>query len=52
MTTGAVVFMALSWTFILGLTLWCFARLLRGKEHFDPDGIGPGVPPKKGAAER
>ena len=31
MTTGAVIFMMLSWTFVLGLTAWSFSRLLRGK---------------------
>ena len=31
MTMGAVIFMVLSWTFVLGLTTWAFSRLLRGK---------------------
>jgi hypothetical protein len=39
-----------SWTFVLGLTIWSFARILRLQKHFDPDGIGPAVPPVKGAA--
>jgi hypothetical protein len=31
MTTGALVFMGLSWAFVLGLTGWSFTRLLRKK---------------------
>ncbi len=45
MTTEAIIFMAGSWTFVLGLTFWSFARLLRDQKHFDPDGIGPASPP-------
>ncbi|HST57885.1 MAG TPA: hypothetical protein VLK84_04285 [Longimicrobium sp.] len=51
MTTQAIIFMALSWTFVLGLTGWAFARLMSSKEHFDPDGIGPDSPPVPGRAE-
>jgi hypothetical protein len=29
MTTGAMIFMGLSWAFVLGLTGWAFTRLLR-----------------------
>lgn len=29
MTVSAILFMAASWTFVLGLTLWAFARVLR-----------------------
>lgn len=29
MTTEAMIFMALSWTFVLGLTGWAFNRILR-----------------------
>ncbi len=29
MTWGAIVFMALSWAFVLGLTGWAFWRLLQ-----------------------
>jgi hypothetical protein len=29
MTTGAMVFMAVSWIAVLGLTGWAFAKLLR-----------------------
>lgn len=31
MTTSAVVFMAASWTFVLGLTVWAFARVLKAQ---------------------
>jgi len=29
MTMSAMVFMALSWAFVLGLTGWAFSRILR-----------------------
>ena len=29
MTAGAAAFMALSWTFVLGLTIWAFLRIMR-----------------------
>ncbi|MEW5928439.1 MAG: hypothetical protein AB1941_13305 [Gemmatimonadota bacterium] len=51
MSTGAMIFLILSWTFVLGLTTWSFSRILSGKKHFDPDGIGPASPPVPGAAE-
>jgi hypothetical protein len=28
MSDGALAFMTLAWTFVLGLTGWCFYRLL------------------------
>lgn len=46
MTTGALLFMAASWIFVLGLTIWSFAKILRTQKHFDPDGIGPASPPE------
>lgn len=52
MNSGALIFMVVSWTFVLGLTFWSFARILKGQKHFDPDGIGPGAPPVPGKAER
>lgn len=52
MSTGALLFMLASWTFVLGLTVWSFARILRGQKHFDPDGIGPAVPPEPARTER
>jgi hypothetical protein len=48
MTTRALIFLLLSWGFVLGLMYWSFARILRGKKHFDPDGIGPASPPEPG----
>jgi hypothetical protein len=29
MTSSAVIFMLASWGFVLGLTLWSFARILK-----------------------
>jgi len=29
MTSSAMVFMAASWTFVLGLTAWSFRRILK-----------------------
>ena len=52
MSTGAIIFMALSWTFVLGLTAWAYRLVLRGKRHFDPDGIGPAKPPEPARTER
>ncbi len=51
MSTGTILFWALSWSFVLGLTAWAFTTILRGKRHFDPDGIGPEQPPEPGRAE-
>ena len=45
MSTGAIIFMTLSWAFVLGLMAWAFYRLLTLKAHHDPDGIGPASPP-------
>lgn len=28
MTTGAIIFMSLSWAFVLGLTFWSFRKML------------------------
>ncbi|MBW7934221.1 MAG: hypothetical protein H3C62_11595 [Gemmatimonadaceae bacterium] len=51
MSTSAIIFMAGSWAFVLGLTIFAFSRLLRDKQHFDPDGLGPKEPPKKAETE-
>jgi hypothetical protein len=51
MTAGALIFLIASWTFVLGLTFWSFARILGAQKHFDPDGIGPASPPVPGRAE-
>lgn len=45
MSAGALTFMLASWGCVLGLTFWSFARVLRQRKHFDPDGIGPAAPP-------
>lgn len=50
MSTGAMVFMALSWIFVLGLMAWAYSKILTTKQHFDPDGIGPEAPPVPPAA--
>jgi hypothetical protein len=52
MSGGAMIFMAVSWAFVLGLTFWSFAKILRTQRHFDPDGIGPGGPPVGPAASQ
>jgi hypothetical protein len=33
MTTGAIVFMALSWTLVLGVTLWAYLRIARKRRR-------------------
>lgn len=49
---------AFSWTLMLVsmgsvtlLTVWCFYRILTGRQHFDPDGTGPQSPPVPGRLE-
>lgn len=44
-------FMLLSIGAVVGLTAWCYARILRRKEHLDPDGTGPARPPVSGSAD-
>jgi hypothetical protein len=51
MSTGALIFMLGSWTFVLGLTFWSFALILKKQKHHDPDSIGPAAPPVPGARE-
>ena len=36
MTTGALIFMILAWTFVLGLTVWWFYRLMRTDPSTEP----------------
>lgn len=48
----ALTFMLVSMLAVTSLTVWCFARILRGKEHFDPDGTGPAHAPVQGRVER
>ena len=33
MTPGAMLFMALSWTLVLGLTFWSFRRVLGARDR-------------------
>ena len=51
MSTGAIVFMVLSWSFVLGLMFWSFARVLKKRAHHDPDSIGPAGPALPGSEE-
>ena len=50
MSAGAIAFWLGSWTFVLGLTFFCFHRILTLRKHHDPDGLGPAEPPVEGAA--
>jgi hypothetical protein len=47
-SAGALAFMLTSMGLVVALTIWCFARILRTKEHFDPDGTGPARTPVQG----
>ena len=51
MSTGAIIFMAASWTFVLGLTFWSFRKVLQKQAHHDPDSLGPAGPPEPGKYE-
>jgi hypothetical protein len=51
MSTAAIVFWLGSWTFVLGLTAFCFHRILHLRRHHDPDGIGPAKPPLGGSSD-
>lgn len=48
----AWVFMLASMGAVTVLTVWCFARVLTTKAHFDPDGTGPAHSPVSGEAEQ
>lgn len=39
MSTGAVLFLVVSWGFVLGLTAWSFGRILQiqKRKRIDPD---------------
>jgi hypothetical protein len=44
MSTGALIFMLSGWVFVLGLTCWSFARLMKAPpqdEHLPPPGSIP-----------
>lgn len=52
MTPLALTFMILSWSFVLGLTTWCFARVLRSEKRArpePPDGAGAEPPRSAGS---
>ena len=51
MSTAAIVFWLASWAFVLGLTAFCFHRILHLRRHHDPDGIGPAKPPLPGSTD-
>jgi hypothetical protein len=36
MTTGALIFLVLAWTFVLGLTFWSFSRLMKTDPSNEP----------------
>ena len=36
MTAGALIFLLLAWTFVLGLTFWSFYRLMRTEPSTEP----------------
>lgn len=47
----AWAFMLISMGAVTLLAAWCFWRILRGKEHFDPDGTGPAHSPVEGRVD-
>jgi hypothetical protein len=52
MTSFAWIFMLGSMGAVTALTIWCFARVLTTRRHFDPDGTGPAHPPVPGEVDR
>jgi hypothetical protein len=52
LSTFALFFMLLSMGAVIALTSWCFWRILRTRDHFDPDGTGPAQPPVPGKVDR
>ena len=52
MTAFSWLFMLVSMGGVTWLTVWSFARILRSKAHFDPDGTGPATPPVPGRTDR
>ncbi|HEV2130648.1 MAG TPA: hypothetical protein VGR27_06075 [Longimicrobiaceae bacterium] len=51
LSTFALTFMLLSMAAVTALTVWCYAKILSGKTHFDPDGTGPAHSPVPGEAD-
>jgi hypothetical protein len=44
MSAAALIFMIMAWTFVLGLALWSYSRLLKAPpsaEHLPPPGSIP-----------
>jgi hypothetical protein len=44
MTSGALIFMLLVWSFVIGLAAWAYSRLLKAPpsaEHLPPPGSIP-----------
>jgi heme/copper-type cytochrome/quinol oxidase subunit 2 len=52
LTPVSWVFMLMAMGAVIALTSWCFWRISRTREHFDPDGTGPAKPPVEGRVER
>lgn len=52
LTPFAWAFMLVSMGSVTAFTIWAFARILRGKAHFDPDGTGPAHSPVPGREDR
>lgn len=52
LTAFSITFMLASMGAVTLLAGWCFARILRGKRHFDPDGTGPAHSPVPGKVDR
>ena len=52
LTAFAWTFMLVSMAAVTVFTIWSFARILSGKDHFDPDGTGPASPPVPGRVDR
>lgn len=48
LTAFGWTFMLLSMGAVTTFTIWSFARIMRGKAHFDPDGTGPAHSPVPG----
>lgn len=47
----SLAFMLVSMGAVTALAAWCYSRILRRKEHFDPDGTGPARAPVSGSAD-
>jgi heme/copper-type cytochrome/quinol oxidase subunit 2 len=52
LTPVSWIFMLAAMGAVIALTAWCFWRISRTRQHFDPDGTGPARPPVPGKVER